>query len=72
MAATASGPNAIQKVVFYKGDRYRIATDRSAPYGYTWKPGSNIAYGSHVIRAVVTDAKGNVAEDSARVTRVRP
>jgi Bacterial Ig domain len=71
LAATASGPNPIAKVVFYKGERYRIATDTTAPYGYTWKPLSNIGYGSLVLRAVATDVKGNVAEASVPVTRAK-
>ena len=69
MRASASGPNAISKVVFYKGARYRIATDWTAPYSYTWKPGSHIAVGPLTIRAVATDVQGNVAEASVAVTR---
>jgi hypothetical protein len=70
--ATATGEAGLEKVTFFLGTR-KVCTDTTAPYSCRIVPkGSEI--GKSSIRAVVTDALGRTAEDSAatRVAKFKP
>jgi hypothetical protein len=69
LAANAADDKGVVKVVF-SIDGTAVATDTSAPWTTTWKPGRRVAYGQHVVKATAYDAAGLTAAASTTVTRV--
>jgi Bacterial Ig domain len=58
---TGSGtPSGVAQVAFYLDGTTLLATDTSAPYGFTWKIRPNLQ-GAHTLTAVSTDVAGNSA-----------
>lgn len=68
LAARASDYSGVARVSFYDGTAL-IATDTLAPYQASWTP---TAGGTHTIRAVAVDGRGNTSEASATVNVLGP
>jgi uncharacterized protein (TIGR03118 family) len=67
LTATATAPVAIAKVDFYVNGANLIGTATASPYSVQWDT-TKVANGAAALRAVATDANGNVGARAATAT----
>lgn len=69
ITATASvSGSTISNVKFYANSNY-LGTDNASPYSFAWK---GMTAGTYTIKAVVTDALGNMSESSVNIKILAP
>jgi hypothetical protein len=57
LRAGASDDRAVRQVRFYVDGR-RVATDRTHPFRFTYRPGRRVRVGTHTVWAVAVEAGG--------------
>src|SRR4051794_12301208 len=71
LAATASDDKGVTQVRFLVDGKV-VATDSSAPYGFSWQAPKRLSYGGHSVTAVAVDTAGHTTTSAAvNVNRIR-